>query len=261
NPPSFTMAPITKTLALAGALFALTGIAAPVEKRAVVWETVTDVVWTTVDVTTTIYPNEGKPTAIATVVAVTTPAAAVETTSSAAPVEEEAKAAPTTSTTEAPAPVAQPTEKATVQALNVAAAPSVESSSESSSTTTAAAAVQTAQRSTDTSSSSSSSSGPSGYGEATYYDTATLATNPSSCGTTNDGGSEPVLALPVGVMTDADCGKTATITYNGKTRTGKVVDKCMGCDNNSIDLSRKLFEELAEDLTLGRLTNVKWSIN
>ncbi|KAJ6000791.1 hypothetical protein N7481_001200 [Penicillium waksmanii] len=255
------MAPITKTLALAGALFALTGIAAPVEKRAVVWETVTDVVWTTVDVTTTIYPNQGKPTA--TVVAVTTPAAAVETTSSAAPVKEEAKAAPTTSTTEAPAPVAQPTEKATVQAQNAAAAPSVESSSESSSstTTTAAAAVQTAQRSTDTSSTDTSSgSGATHKGQATYYDTATLATNPSSCGTTNDGGSEPVLALPVGVMTDADCGKTVTISYGGVTKTGTVVDKCMGCDNDSIDLSRYLFKELA-DLSAGRIDEVTWSIN
>jgi hypothetical protein len=255
------MAPITKTLALAGALFALTGIAAPVEKRAVVWETVTDIVWTTVDVTTTIYPNQGKPTATATVVAVTTPAAAVETTSSAAPVEEEAKAAPTTSTTEAPAPVAQPTEKATVQAQNAAAAPAVESSSESSSstTTTAAAAVQTAQRSTDTS--SSSSSGASHIdGQATYYDTATLATNPSSCGTTNDGEAETVLALPVGVMTDADCGKKVTISYLGRTATGTVVDKCMGCDNDSIDLSRKLFGELA-DLSAGRISGVTWSIN
>ncbi|KAJ5763912.1 hypothetical protein N7533_002593 [Penicillium manginii] len=247
------MAPITKTLALAGALFALTGIAAPVEKRAVVWETVTDVVWTTVDVTTTIYPNQGKPTATATVVA---------TTSSAAPVEEEAKAAPTTSTTEAPAPVAQPTEKATVQALNVAAAPAVESSSESSSstTTTAAAAVQTAQRSTDTSSSSSSSSGPSGYGEATFYDTATLATSPSSCGTTNDGESEFVIALPVGVMTDSDCGKKVTISRFGKTETATVVDKCMGCDNNAIDMSRALFQKFA-GFSAGRIGDVKWTVN
>lgn len=263
------MAPITKTLALAGALFALTGIAAPVEKRAVVWETVTDVVWTTVDVTTTIYPNQGEPTPVATVVAVTTPAAAVETTSSAAPVEEEeAKAAPTTSTTEAPAPVAQPTEKATVQAQKAAAAPSVvESSSESSSsstTTTAAAAVQTAQRSTDTSSSSgsstSSSTGAMHSGQATYYDTATLASNPSSCGTTNDGETEAVLALPVGIMTDSDCGKTVTIKYGGRTATGKVVDKCMGCDDGSIDLSRALFEEIA-DLSAGRISDVYWSIN
>ncbi|KAJ5403247.1 hypothetical protein N7509_003118 [Penicillium cosmopolitanum] len=253
------MAPITKTLALAGALFALTGIAAPVEKRAVVWETVTDVVWTTVDVTTTIYPNQGKPTATATVVAVTTPVAAVETTSSAAPVEEEAKAAPTTSTTEAPAPVAQPTEKATVQAQNAAAAPAVESSSSSSSstTTTAAAAVQTAQRSTDTSSTgTSSSSGATHSGQATYYDTATLASNPSSCGTTNDGETEAVLALPVGLMTDSDCGKTVTISYLGTTTTGT----CMGCDDGSIDLSRKLFGELA-NLSAGRLDKVTWSIN
>lgn len=265
------MAPITKTLALAGALFALSGVAAPVEKRAVVWETVTDVVWTTVDVTTTIYPNQGKPTATATLVAVTTTAAA-EPTSSAAPVEEEAKAAPapTTSTSVAPAPAPQPTEteQPTVQAQQAQAAPSAESSS---STTTAAAPAQTETRSAKSDSSSDSSASSSGYsgacssgapcvGEMTYYDTATLATNPSSCGTTNDGESEFVLALPVGIMTDGDCGKSVTISYGGVTKTGKVVDKCMGCDNNSIDLSRALFQAFAS-FSEGRLTDAKWYIN
>lgn len=264
------MAPITKTLALAGALFALSGIAAPVEKRAVVWETVTDVVWTTVDVTTTIYPDQAEPTvatATATVVPVTTTAAAEPTTTAAAaPQEDEKKkAAPTTSSTETPAPAPQPTEQPTVQQQQ--AAPAAETSS---STSSAPAPAETTARSTSSSSDSGSASS-SGYtgscsesspctGQMTYYDTATLATNPSSCGTTNDGETEFVLALPVGIMTDGDCGKSVTIEYKGTKKTGKVVDKCMGCDNSSIDLSRALFEAFAS-FSEGRLSDAKWYIN
>jgi hypothetical protein len=77
---------------------------------------------------------------------------------------------------------------------------------------------------------------------------------------TNDGFTENVVALPVGIMTDADCGKTVTITYNGKTATGIVVDKCMGCDPTSCDISRHMFGELA-DLGAGRLHGVSWHIN
>jgi hypothetical protein len=34
--------------------------------------------------------------------------------------------------------------------------------------------------------------------------------------------AENVLALPHGIMTDSDCGKTVTVTYNGQTATGIV---------------------------------------
>ncbi|OQE21159.1 hypothetical protein PENSTE_c012G03423 [Penicillium steckii] len=272
------MAPITKTLALAGALFAISGAAAPVNKRAVVWETVTDVVWTTVDVTTTIYPDQGKPTATVIPVASTTAAPVVPTTTAAA-VEEKAPAAPSSSSSEAPAapaptsssseaaaPAPQPTEQPTVQAQQAAPA--------ETSTSTAAPTQTANQRSTETSSSSSSGSGSgssSGYtgacsesspctGEMTFYDTATSASAPSSCGTTNDGESEFVLALPVGIMKDNDCGKSVTIEYNGVKQTGTVVDKCMGCDDSSIDLSKHLFEAFAS-FSEGRLTDAKWYIH
>jgi len=246
------MAPITKTLALAGALFAVSGFAAPVNKRAVVWETVTDVVWETIDVTTTIYPGGH---ATATVVPVVT-TAAVETTATtqaAAAVQTPQKEEATTSTT-------------TVAAPTTTAAPVVQAAaSESSSTSSAASTTSSAS----SSSSSTTSSGYSGScdegspctGDITYYDTATTASNPSSCGTTNDGTTELVLALPHGIMTDSDCGKSVTITYNGVSKTGTVVDKCMGCDNNSVDLSRAFFEALAGSLDAGRISGVDWYIN
>lgn len=255
------MAPITKTLALAGAFFAVSGFAAPVEKRAVVWETVTDIVWTTVDVTTTIYPGQAH-TTTATVVPVTTttPAAAAVTTAEISKKESEVQPpVPETSTqAPAPAPAPQPTEQSTV-APEPAPAPAPTSSS-------------TSQAPVATSSSSSPSSGSSGggytgscdesspcTGQMTYYDTATTASNPSSCGTTNDGETEFVLALPVGIMSNSDCGKSVTIEYGGVTQTGKVVDKCMGCDDSSIDLSRALFESFAS-LSEGRLSDATWYI-
>lgn len=94
-------------------------------------------------------------------------------------------------------------------------------------------------------------------GQVTFYDTATSSSAPSSCGFTNDGENESVLALPHGIMTDADCGKTVTVKYGGITKTGKAVDKCMGCDDTSIDLSRHFFTELAA-LLEGRLFGVEW---
>ncbi|KAJ5881753.1 uncharacterized protein N7529_000425 [Penicillium soppii] len=268
------MAPITKTLALAGAFFAMTGYAAPVAKRAVVWETVTDIVWTTVDVTTTLYPNQ-VPTATVVPVAApavpTTTAAAVAAivTPSETPEEEEEEAAPTTSTSTteaAPAPTveaetssAAPAPVPTTTEATVAPAPAP-----TTSTSTAAVAANTRSASTE----STASSGYSGAcsegspcdGMITYYDTATTSTNPSSCGTTNDGATENVLALPHGIMKDGDCGKTVTITYNGQTATGTVVDKCMGCDDSSIDLSRHLFGQLAS-MDAGRVSGAKWYIN
>ncbi|OQE36057.1 hypothetical protein PENCOP_c012G06067 [Penicillium coprophilum] len=280
------MAPITKTLALVGAFFALTGYSAPVAKRAVVWETVTDIVWTTVDVTVTVYPQATHTATVVPVVAnaVTTTAAAVQqekaaptttsattsstttssvttssstTTAAAAPtaealVKEQEKVVPTTtSSTAAPAP--------TVEAYS-APAPVVEAD------TTAPATSRTTKKETNTESTGSSghtgacSEGSPCSGEITFYDTATTSTNPSSCGTTNDGTVENVLALPHGIMTDSDCGKTVTITYNGQTATGIVVDKCMGCDNGSVDLSRHLFGQLAS-MDKGRADGAKWYIH
>ncbi|KAJ6108034.1 Allergen Asp f 7 [Penicillium sp. IBT 18751x] len=268
------MAPITKTLALAGALYSAFGLAAPVDKRAVVWETVTDIVWTTIDVTTTLYPGQ-LDAATATVVPVTTtaPAVAAVTTTVAAqaaqvekqpvkqqPVEAETSSTSTSSTstsTVAPAPTEQTTQ---------APAP-VETTTSAAPTTTEAAPAATSSTTTE-STASTSSSGYSGScsegspctGQMTYYDTATSSSNPSSCGTTNDGETELVLALPVGIMTDSDCGKTVTIEYNGVTKTGTVVDKCMGCDNGSVDLSRAFFEAFAS-LSEGRLSGATWYIN
>ena len=96
-------------------------------------------------------------------------------------------------------------------------------------------------------------------GDLTYFDTATDPSSPGACGTTNDGEVDFVLALPHGIMKSSDCGKTVRIDYGGEEKVGKVVDKCMGCSDQSIDLSRALFQEYS-GLKSGRLSGTNWYI-
>jgi len=79
---------------------------------------------------------------------------------------------------------------------------------------------------------------------------------------TNDGDTERIVALPHGLMgTQSNgnpyCGKTITISYQGKTTTATVQDKCMGCVGDSIDLSNAAFLDLAE-LAVGRASAEWW---
>lgn len=277
------MAPISKSLALAGALFAAVGTALPVDKRenVVVWETVTDVEWTTVDVTTTIYAQDNTPRTT------TIPVASVKPTVSAAPDNEPSEAPstePAATPTVAPTPTAvpppaqEPNNPPPAPTTTVAPPPppqptTVAPPPEPEPTTTSAPNPPNnpsppSDPSPPPSSPNPPSSGHQGAcskgspctGEITFYDTATSESAPSSCGTTNDGHSENVLALPQGIMQDGDCGKTVTVKYGGTTTTGTVVDKCMGCDNSSIDLSRHFFKDLAS-LSEGRISGVEWWIN
>ncbi|KAB8239870.1 uncharacterized protein BDW43DRAFT_14602 [Aspergillus alliaceus] len=268
------MAPLAKTLALAGALFAAIASTAPVQKREDgVSSTKTVVQWTTVTVTEVI--TEDRPTQTATQPVVSVPA------SSAAPIvtsQPEAKSAevpdepeetpepeqpsytvqpvwstsaapePTTPTTVAPEPTKQP------EPSTASAPPAVEPTQSS---TTSAAPQPTGSSSGGYS--GSCSEGSPCTGQVTFYDTATSMLNPSSCGVTSDGANEDVLALPVGIMQDGHCGRRVSIKYNGQVKHGKVVDKCMGCDSSSIDLSRHLFNELADE-SAGRLHGVEWWI-
>lgn len=98
-------------------------------------------------------------------------------------------------------------------------------------------------------------------GDLTYY---TLGLG--SCGTDDSGEdmSANIVAMSsatMGAQSNGNpmCGKTIKIynSANGKTATGTVMDKCPGCDAGSIDVSQKLFEELA-DLADGRV-EISWN--
>ncbi|KAI4285336.1 MAG: hypothetical protein L6R38_000761 [Xanthoria sp. 2 TBL-2021] len=94
-------------------------------------------------------------------------------------------------------------------------------------------------------------------GDITFYDTGLGA-----CGTTDDGVNENVFALAHGMMgTQSNgnpfCGRKAEVTLDGKTVVGKLVDKCMGCVGQDIDLSHKMFQALADE-GRGRISSVSW---
>lgn len=273
------MAPLAKSLAVAATAFAALGAAAPghghmhnhKRDEVTVWNTVTEVVWRTVDVTTTVTKGQSVPTTRIeeTVNEATAPAAkpkeATSTSTSTSTVQL------TSSTTEAAAPsvetnVQVPT--VSIPTQEPAPEPTQEPEPEPTTTTQQPPPVETStvepqpQPTQSSGGGGGSSGGPCSSGspctgQVTFYDVATSRSAPSSCGNVNDGSTDKVLALPVGIMQDDDCGKTVTIKYKGKTSTAQVVDKCMGCDNTSIDLSRAAFLDLASE-SEGRLYGVEW---
>lgn len=272
------MAPLAKSLALAGALCAALSSAAPVKREnIVVWETSTTVEWTTVDITTTVYPPAA-PTVHTSVVSL--PPAVPTSQPQPEPTEEPEDPPkttqdppppppkPTTTTTTAPPP--PPTTEAPPPPPKTTEAPPPPPPSTTEAPPPPPKTTQAPPPPPQTTQAPpppppSSGGGHTGAcskdtpckGQVTYYDTATDPSAPSSCGWTNDGESEAVLALPVGLMKDSDCGRMVTVKYGGVTKQGKVVDKCMGCDSSSIDLSKHFFSELAEMLE-GRLHDVEW---
>ncbi|KAA8649171.1 hypothetical protein EYZ11_009838 [Aspergillus tanneri] len=263
------MAPLAKSLALAGSLLATFASAVPMEKRdvVIVYETSTSVVWTTVDITTTIYANP--PSATAVVAEDAAPAghkaepehkhghkhqSLHSTTTQAPPVitqEPEPQPEPTSSTqsttTAAPPPPPPPPPPANPPPANPPPANPPPANPPPAN------------------GGGSSGGSPNGSctkdspcaGDVTFYDTATSMSAPSSCGFTSDGLTENVIALSHELMSDSDCGRKVSIRYGGSVKTGKVVDKCMGCSRSSIDLSRHFFNELASE-DAGRLSDVEW---
>lgn len=256
----------------------------------VVWVTDYDYVTETAKVTTTIWVSEGFviPTEAA---SNPTSAAASSQTNAANFFENASKAAkpsststsiyvaptpestyvappPPSSTSVAPTPSPEPEPTSTY----VAPAPVVESSTYvapvvetptpvytpvAATTSAAPVAASTYSSSSGGSTGGVCSSGSPCEGDITYYEAGLGA-----CGETTDGSVDKVIALPVGLMGSQSngnpyCGKTVTIKKGSKTTTATVVDKCMGCEGNSIDLSNAAFLELAE-FDVGRTTATWW---
>jgi len=92
-------------------------------------------------------------------------------------------------------------------------------------------------------------------GNATYYDNAGYG----ACGTWLDANTEMLVAVPASYWTtpnpnnDPVCtGVSVQVTYNGRTITVPVRDKCPSCASNHIDLSKPAFAQLA-DPNLGNI--------
>lgn len=92
-------------------------------------------------------------------------------------------------------------------------------------------------------------------GNATYYDNAGYG----ACGTWLDANTEMLVAVSPSYWTtpnpnnDPICtGVSVQVTYNGRTITVPVRDKCASCGSGHIDLSKPAFARLA-DPNLGNI--------
>lgn len=194
---------------------------------------------------------------------VVAPAPAAETPSSPAEVVAPAPV-PTTSSSSSSVYVApQPTVAPVESPAPAAVAPQVETPAAPS-----VAAVNTPAASADTDSTVNTNSNAasvlgSGFltGDLTYY-----AVGLGACGEDDSGKdmTENIVAMSAATMGSQSngnpmCGKTIKIfnNANGKSSTGVIHDKCPGCNAGSIDVSQKLFEELA-DLADGRI-DISWN--
>ncbi|CAO1621222.1 unnamed protein product [Sympodiomycopsis kandeliae] len=86
-----------------------------------------------------------------------------------------------------------------------------------------------------------SSSAASGKGRATYWD---AGGGQGNCGQKHFG-SEMIVAMNHVQWNINDCGKWVSITYNGTTDKGQIVDQCADCPWGALDLSPTLFAKFA----------------
>ncbi|KAM0333167.1 hypothetical protein ACHAQA_001827 [Verticillium albo-atrum] len=158
----------------------------------------------------------------------------------------------TTTTTQAPPPPSPTPEPVpTTTAAPVQEQPKVQPTPETQ-----------AEESKSSDKGSSSAPSDSHAGELTYYDVGMGACGFDDSGKDN---SENIVALShllMGTQSNGNpmCDQTITISANGKTTTATVRDKCMGCAQEDIDVSKAAFLELFGSLTAGR-TEVKWWFN
>ncbi|KAK5581845.1 hypothetical protein RB653_003425 [Dictyostelium firmibasis] len=96
-------------------------------------------------------------------------------------------------------------------------------------------------------------------GQASYYNDAGFG----SCGTTIDANSQLLVAVPPNYWTTANpnadpiCNSQIKVTYNGKSITLPVRDKCPSCGPTKIDISAPAFIQLAGGLEKGIL-DITW---
>jgi len=241
------------------------------EKRddAVVWVTEVETATDIVDVTTTIWVSAGyiAPT-IASSASTTSVTPVAAQFFQAAPSSATPATTLSTSTYVAPTPSTIATTSSVVAAAvattsSVAPVATTSVAVVSSSTSSIAAAATTAASTSGSSvgSTTGTCDGESNIcaGDITYYDTGYPGYG--ACGDQTDGTKVAVIALPyefMGTLSNNNpyCHRNVSIQYKGVSITAMVVDKCMGCDGRSIDLSHFAFDQLADE-AIGR-TQATW---
>jgi hypothetical protein len=253
------MAIFSKYLIASSVLSAI-ALAAPLVQRDVVTDIVTETVWTTLDVTTTIYDNAMPAT---TAPAVTDPPAVQMTTvetSTSTPttlVPMTTPAAPISSST----PAAEFFSTSAATATSAAAAPSTSTWASASAPVASSGVV--AQSITASTSGTCEGEDNACVGDVTHWDGGLGA-----CGNNVDTNNELAIALPYQFMGTASnnnpyCGRSVTL-YNptsGTTVQATVQDKCMGCYNRSIDCTDILFNQITDNMGNGRMSGIEWWLN
>jgi hypothetical protein len=97
-------------------------------------------------------------------------------------------------------------------------------------------------------------------GDLTFYEAGQGA-----CGWINNGYTEDVFALGAGMMGEQSngnpyCGRSATVYVGDKSVKVKLVDKCMDCKGQSIDLSYHAIDQIM-NRDIGRMHDIKWHFN
>ncbi|ERF75599.1 hypothetical protein EPUS_04579 [Endocarpon pusillum Z07020] len=276
---------------LAASLLSSVAQAAPalhaIKARDYVTEIVTETVWTTVDITTTLYVDELPSTsAPATASAEVTSAEKIEST----PEPTSLPAAEPAPTSSEDAPIAASSaagefaESSTSPTPEFTApAPSVPAESPPASVPSASATPEEPTPVVVPTPEIPTSSAPAAYEAPTPSPVSSVAENGSceggstctgdvthwdgglgACGTVVDTESDMAIALPHGFMgplsnSNPYCGRTVTIeTTSGSTVQATVRDKCMGCEGRSIDLTNKAFNAVTDGKGDGRVKNIKW---
>ncbi|KAL5535642.1 hypothetical protein ACEPAF_3736 [Sanghuangporus sanghuang] len=202
---------------------------------------------------------------------------APQSTSSAEPIAAVAASPSSSSSSEAAQPTSSVEPVAAVAASPSSSSEAPASSSETSSTpapSTEPTTSETSAPASTTSDSGSSNSGDSSSdqpsflvgtqtGQGTYYDIGLGA-----CGITNSG-DDRIAAVShllfdqfpgydgVNPNSNPICSKSVTATYQGKSTTVSITDRCEGCALTDLDFSPSAFEDIA-DFSVGRLTDITW---
>lgn len=257
---------------VAASVFSAVALAAPLVQRDTVTDIVTETVWTTLDVTTTIYDNALPATAAPSII---TTSAMQMTTVETSTTPTSTKSVPTTTSTATStlAPAAQFfTTSTTTPAAGLAlaptsAAPATSTWTTSTTSTTASAASASATLVTNSISGSTTSNcegqGAACVGDVTHWDGGLGA-----CGTTVDTNADLAIALPfafMGTLSNSNpyCGRSVTL-YNPTSGTkvqATVRDKCMGCVDRAIDCTNALFNQITDNLGNGRMSGIEWWFN
>src|SRR2546421_2010150 len=255
---------------IASIVLSAIALAAPLVQRDVVTDIVTETVWTTLDVTTTIY-NDAMPATTAPAVttspavqmttvetSTSTPTTLVPMTTPAAPVSSSTPGAEffSTSTT---APVANAAGAGAATPTAVARG----TSTWTSSSAPVASPAIIAQSISASTSGTCEGENNACIGDVTHWDGGLGA-----CGNNVDTNNELAVALPYAFMGTASnnnpyCGRSITL-YNptsGTTVQATVREKCMGCVGRAIDCTDILFNQITDNLGDGRMSGIEWWLN